>query len=144
MNTEKLMDLISKVEEDKQNIKKLIESKNNFSQEDWDFVTESYENIPELVANSCIIRKENLGKEVGINFIISLYNQDYPEDFYSQDYIKELLDMYEEDYNQIMGQYQSLLCYDKQWKNLFYAKQCSFGKKFIKTIIHQISMIQIS
>ena len=131
MSIQKLNKLIDNIKKDKNNLELLIDSKDEFTQDDWDDITENYENIPEIVSNTFIIRKENLGKEIGMNFIINIYNQHYPEEFYAQTYIKELLDMDEEDYNDIMGSYQSLLFYGDQWRNLFYCKQWYFSNKFI-------------
>lgn len=107
---------IDKISENELNINELIKNKNKFSQDDWDFIAETYYNIPEIVLNKFIIRKENLGKEVGINYyIIYKYNpiiQEFKNKFYDQTYIKELEEMIKnnkEEYEQIMGIYKPKL-----------------------------------
>ena len=52
------------VKKDENNLQILIDCKDDFTQEDWDDVTENYENIPEIVFNAFIIRKVNLIEDI--------------------------------------------------------------------------------
>ena len=141
MSLQKLNKLIDDVKKDENNLQILLDCKDEFTQEDWDDVTENYENIPEIVSNAFIIRKINLLEEPedGINIIIHIHNQHHPEEFYAQPYIKELLDMDEDEYFEIMGNY----AYSEGgdiWKELFYCKQHYFSEKFImENVDHIIS-----
>lgn len=130
MSLQKLNKLIDDVKKDENNLQILIDCKDEFTQEDWDDVTENYEDIPEIVSNAFIIRKENLETEIGMDLMINLYNQHYPEEFYAQPYIKELLDMDEDEYDDIMDSVGSSDCGDI-WKKLFRCKQHYFSEKFI-------------
>ena len=133
-----LVKYLDNIKQDSSKINDLINDKNLFKQTSWDYIVEKYENIPEIVANTFIIRKENLGKEIGIDFMKILYEHDYPEEFYDQHYIKEILDMNNKEYEKIMGSTPTL--YDNHWYRLFYSKQRFFSKDFIiKNAEHFIS-----
>lgn len=124
-----LIKYLDNIKQDASKINELINDKNLFKQSSWDYIIDNYEDIPEIVANTFIIRKENLGKEIGIDFMKILYDQDYPEQFYDQPYIKELLDMNDKEYEKIMGG--TAILYDDHWNRLFYNKQGFFSQAFI-------------
>ena len=119
------------IENDNTKIIDLINQKNNFTQEDWNYLVENYDNVPIEVANEFIVRKEDLGKKAGINLEILIYNQDYPEDFYLQEFIKELLDITQDYYQEIMDEYYSRPTYGILWQSLLLSKQHFFSEKFI-------------
>jgi hypothetical protein len=127
----KLKEYIDLIVNDESNIEELIKDKNKFVQCDWDKLVEKYENIPQIVANEFIVRKEDLGNKVGIDLMTIIYNQKYPEEFFNQNYIKDLLDIEEEKYEELMGEYIGLKKYNDLWHNLFYCNQWYFSEKFI-------------
>ena len=66
--------------------------RNNYSQNKWNEISDNYENMSEEFANKFITRKCDLGKINGLNLVIIMHTQQFSEEFYDQDYIKELLD----------------------------------------------------
>ena len=138
----RLINHIKNIEQDEDKLIYLVNERDHYTYFDWDYVTENI-NIPLIIANNFILKREEVEKEenkrTGIDFLILLYNQNYPEDFYKQEYIKELLNMDEDDYSEIMGQYNRLICGNKLWYDLFYCNQWFFSERFILDNIEDIT-----
>lgn len=129
-----LYDLVDQLDKDledyNEKINFLSENRDKYTKEEWEKVAEEYE-FDEDEVNELIVRKEYLGRKNGLDFLVLMYNQSFSEEFYNQDYVKELLDMDEEEYHDIMGRYNSIASYGKLWQNLFYSHQWKFSEKFL-------------
>ena len=133
---------IKKIEQQEDKLIHLVNEREHYTYSDWDHVTENIA-IPLIIANDFILRREVIeddqDERTGIDFVIVLYNQHYSEEFYTQTYVKDLLNMYEEDYHAVMGAYNSLTFGYKLWYNLFYCNQWVFSKTFILDNIEDIT-----
>lgn len=134
MESLSLHDLVDQLDKDledyNEKINFLSENRDKYTKEEWEKVAEEYE-FDEDEVNKLIVRKEDLGKKNGLDFLVLMYNQKFSEEFYNQSYIKELLNMSEDEYHEIMGRYNSLETCGYLWQNLFYINQWEFSEKFL-------------
>jgi len=138
MNLEEILDDLDSTQNSYQETLNFI--LNNYAQEEWDDMSEKLI-FSEKELNDLIIRKEDLGEKNGLNFLILIYNNEFSEDFLDQEYIKDLLDIPEYEYHEIMGRYNSLECGSTLWGNLFYNNQWVFSENFLLKNIDRIKNI---
>ena len=125
-------DLINNIKTDISKIKN-----NDYSQSIWNQVSEEFKNMTEEIVNKLITRKNDLGKINGLNLVILMHTQEFSEQFYDQEYIKELLDTDCTDYCKI-NKCEIPLKQDF-WGTLFYTHQWFFSNDYIrKNIEHFI------
>jgi hypothetical protein len=125
-------DLINNI---KTNISKI--KNNDYSQSIWNEVSDNFENMSEEIANKLITRKNDLGKINGLNLVILMHTQKFSEQFYDQEYIKELLDSDCIEYCKIMDC--TIPLREEFWSTLFYTHQWFFSNDYIrKNIEHFI------
>ena len=125
-----LKNLDPKKDSYQENLKIILSVRNNYEQKEWDDICEKLD-FSETEMNDLIIKKDELGKNNGLNFLVLIYNHEFTEEFLDQEYIKELLDMDEYDYHEIMGRYNPLECGSTLWGNLFYNNQWAFSENFL-------------
>ena len=136
-NTSILQKIISDLIDNNSTIDISKLNRNDYSQSIWNEISENVDGITEEIANKLITRKSDLGKINGLNLVILIHEQDFSEEFYDQEYIKELLDSDCIEYCKIMKC--DIPLREEFWSTLFYTHQWFFSNDYIrKNIEHFI------
>ena len=122
-------DLINNIKTDISKIKN-----NDYSQSIWNEVSDNFKNMSEEIANKLITRKNDLGNINGLNLVVLMHTQEFSEQFYDQEYIKELLDTDCIEYCKIMDC--TIPLREEFWSTLFYTHQWFFSNDYIRKILN--------
>ena len=99
-------------------LQKVIDKRHLFTSEHWFYLIYNYY-IPEIMANEFIIKKEELGKRIGIDIIDNMRHQEHTENFYRQPFILDLLCMEQKEYYEKMNYKNTQTWSYTLWHELF-------------------------